>query len=74
MSRGLEVFAQYVEEKTDGEIKIVIYPNSQLGSEEDSVQQVKSGSIELAVACVGPVTTFAKNFMLFDTPFLLITV
>jgi len=70
MSRGLEVFAQYVEEKTDGEIKIVIYPNSQLGSEEDSVQQVKSGSIELAVACVGPVTTFAKNFMLFDTPFL----
>jgi len=55
MSRGLEVFAQ---------------PNSQLGSEEDSVQQVKSGSLEFAVACVGPVTTFAKNFMLFDTPFL----
>jgi len=70
MSRGLEIFTQYVEERTNGEVKIVIYPNSQLGSEEQSVQQVKMGSIELAVCCVGPLTAFDKNFMLLDIPFL----
>jgi len=70
MSRGLEIFAKYVEERTDGEVKIVIYPNSQLGAEGPSVEQVITGLIELAVACVGPMTTFNKNFMLLDIPFL----
>jgi len=70
MSRGLEIFKEYVEEKTNGEVEIVIYPSSQLGAERESVEQVKTGLIELAVACVGPMTTFNKNFMLLDIPFL----
>lgn len=66
---GLEIMKQYVEEKTNGEIVIVVYPNSQLGAERESVEQCTSGSLEMATASAGPLTTFNNKFMVLDIPF-----
>jgi tripartite ATP-independent transporter DctP family solute receptor len=66
---GLEIMKQYVEEKTDGEIVIAVYPNSQLGAERESVEQCTSGSLEMATASAGPLTTFNNKFMVLDIPF-----
>lgn len=41
--QGLQDFAKKVEEKTDGGVKITIYPSSQLGSEEDMIDQAIQG-------------------------------
>ncbi|MGE5583735.1 MAG: TRAP transporter substrate-binding protein [Bacillota bacterium] len=66
---GLQIFKQYVESRTKGAITVAIYPNSQLGAEVESVQQVKAGSLEMATASAGPLTSFNKNFMVLDIPF-----
>ena len=65
-----EVMKQYVEEKTGGNFVINIFPNSQLAAEEESLAQVQTGSIEMATASIGPVTTFQKKFFVLDIPFL----
>lgn len=66
---GLEIMKQYVEEETNGELTIDVYPNSQLGAERESVEQCTSGSLEMATASAGPLTTFNDKFMVLDIPF-----
>ena len=46
---GVERFAQLVKERTDGAVTVQIFPASQLGSEKDFVEQVKTGVIEMAL-------------------------
>lgn len=66
---GLQIFKNYVEERTKGDLQVAIYPNSQLGAERESVEQVKNGSLEMATASAGPLTTFNNKFMVLDIPF-----
>lgn len=66
---GLEIMNQYVAEKTNGELTIAVYPNSQLGAERESVEQCTSGSLEMSTASAGPLTTFNNKFMVLDIPF-----
>ena len=65
----MEIFKNYVEEKTNGEMTVDVYPNSQLGAERESVEQCKNGSLEMATASAGPLTTFNSKFMVLDIPF-----
>jgi len=67
---GLDVMKQYIESETQGKVKVSIYPNSQLGAEVESVEQVKNGTLEMATASAGPLTTFQKKFEVLDIPFL----
>jgi tripartite ATP-independent transporter DctP family solute receptor len=67
---GLSVMKQYIEKETGGKITVNIYPNSQLGDEDESVQLVQDGALEMATASIGPITTFQKKFAVLDIPFL----
>jgi len=66
---GLEIFKNYVEEKTNGEMEVNVYPNSQLGAERESIEQCKNGSLEMATASAGPLATFNSKMMVLDIPF-----
>lgn len=46
---GVERFAQLVKERTGDAVTVQIFPASQLGSEKDFVEQVKTGVIEMAL-------------------------
>jgi len=41
--------AKYVEEKTNGAIKIEVYNNSVLGDEKTTIEQTQTGDINLSV-------------------------
>lgn len=41
-------FKERVEERTEGAVKISIFPNSQLGSEAETMQQVVLGTVDIA--------------------------
>lgn len=45
-----DVFKKNVEEKTNGSIKIEIYPNNQLGDEQEYIEGVQTGSIQMAMS------------------------
>lgn len=42
-------FAELVEEKTEGNVQIEIFPNSQLGSEIDNVNSIRYGATDLTI-------------------------
>ncbi len=68
---GAERFKEIVEEGSNGQIKIELYPNNQLGTgERDLVEGMQLGTVDLVVTSTGPMSGFVKQFMLFDFPFL----
>ena len=44
-----DVFKEYVEENSNGQIKVELYPSGQLGTAEETLQGVISGTVELSV-------------------------
>ena len=45
-------FAEKVKERTDGRIQIQIFPNGQLGSENENMEQLMSGVISMTKGCL----------------------
>ena len=65
-----EIFKKYVEEKTNGEIKIDLYPASQLGGEREMLEGLQMGMVEMASLTNGPFPNFSKDVLVFDIPFI----
>lgn len=64
-------FKELVEQRTNSDIEIQIFPNKQLGGKEtDLISMVQMGVIGLAVITCGPITTFDPMFGILDMPFL----
>ncbi len=67
--RAVELFADLVSEGTEGRIRVLVYPNNQLGNQRDVVEGLQMGSVELAnIASV--MASFVPETNLFELPFL----
>ncbi len=70
MVRGYEKFVELVSEKSDGKIKIKLYPNAVLGSDRTTLEGVQLGSLDMA-SCSSPnMASFAREYMVFDLPYI----
>ncbi|HHV83279.1 MAG TPA: DctP family TRAP transporter solute-binding subunit [Tepidanaerobacter syntrophicus] len=67
---GLQKFAELVDEKTDGKIKVEVFHSSQLGNERDMVEALQLGTQEMALVSTAPLASFTKQFLVFDLPFI----
>jgi len=45
-----EEFASLVDEKTDGQIKISIFPNNSLGGETDTINAIEAGTADMVIS------------------------
>lgn len=63
-------FAELVSEKTNGEVKVEVYPDRQLGEEREMVEGLQFGSVDMAVVSTGPLLAFAPEIGIVDLPFL----
>ena len=64
-------FKELVEQRTQGEVEIQIFPNKQLGDKEtDLISLIQQGVVGSAVITCGPITTFEPLFGIMDLPFL----
>jgi tripartite ATP-independent transporter DctP family solute receptor len=63
-------FKEMVEEKSNGELKVVIYPAAQLGDARTIVEGVQMGSIEMGDVENGPMGRFVPEAMIWDLPFI----
>lgn len=70
MSKGIDAFADYVREKTDGKIDIATFPAGQLGNERSMASQVQSGSLQIASITTAVLQNFAPEVAIIDMPFL----
>ncbi len=68
-TKGDLEFARLVEERSNGRIKIVVYPNSQLGQEKEAIEQVQFGGIDFTRVSISPLAAFAKQFDALQLPY-----
>lgn len=67
---GCEKFKEIVEDRTDGAVKITIYPSNQLGTQQEMIEGVMSGSIEINATSDVALSTFEPTFGILNLPFL----
>jgi tripartite ATP-independent transporter DctP family solute receptor len=69
-TKGDYEFARLVEERTNGRIKIEVYPGSQLGEERAVIEQVQFGAIDFTRVSISPLAAFSPNFNALQMPYL----
>jgi TRAP-type transport system periplasmic protein len=68
--KASQAFADYVKEKTNGEITIDIFPLGQLGGERSMVDQIQGGTLDMMNCTTAVLSNFVPQVALFDLPFL----
>jgi len=63
-------FKDYVEKNTKGSIKVEIYPASQFGNDAATMEGLKLGTLEMAVAHDGAVASVFKQIAILGIPYL----
>lgn len=64
-------FKDLVETRTDGEIEVRIFGNSQLGSEVDTAKEVQSGrTLQSTIITTGAMSSFYGDYQLMTAPFI----
>ncbi len=70
---GLHEFADLVEDKTDGRVGVEVYPAAQLGSETDMFENMRNGTMDVAVVAPGSIAEFVPELSILSMPFLVTT-
>ncbi len=70
LGKGANRFAELVAQKSGGKIKVKNYPATQLGSEVQMISSTQGGVQEIVGVSSAPLVGIAKEFALFDLPFL----
>jgi C4-dicarboxylate-binding protein DctP len=63
-------FKELLEEKSDGQITVEVFPNSQLYGDEDEMQAIQSGSVEMIAPTTSKFTTISESMQVLDLPFI----
>lgn len=67
---GDKKFAELVGERTNGRIKIEVFPSSQLGEEKAVLEQIQLGAIEFTRVSSSPLAEFNKAFGVYGLPYI----
>lgn len=64
-----EVFKDVIESRSNGEMKVQIHPNSDLGNQHDRLKMTQSNIIQVDIASMGGLAQFYPNINAIDIPF-----
>lgn len=64
------IFKDEVEKKSDGKIAVELYPNNTLGTDAETMSQLKSGSVDMAAIISGELANHSSSFNAWFMPFL----
>jgi TRAP-type transport system periplasmic protein len=67
---GMEKFAELVEQKSGGKLKVNVFPGGALGSDQANVSALQGGTLEMASMNSGIFGSLVKDFEIYDFPFL----
>lgn len=68
--KALLDFQKDVEEKSNGSLKVEIYPNGALGGDVQITESVAMGSLDMALPSTSVLTTYVDEFGILDMPYL----
>ena len=67
---GLESFVEKVAERSEGRLEVRLFPNSQLGPDEDVLEQARAGAPVAVVVDGGRLAVFVDEFGILGAPYL----
>lgn len=67
---GLESFVEKVAERSEGRLEVRLFPNSQLGPDEDVLEQARAGAPVAVVVDGGRLAVFVDEFGVLGAPYL----
>lgn len=70
MFKGLNQFKAEVEKRSAGQIEVKLFPSSQLGSDEDVLEQARAGAGVAVLVDGGRLAPFVKEFGVLGAPYL----
>ena len=70
VQKGLARFAELVKERTGGAVEVQIFPGSQLGTEQEMIEGVKLGTIDMFQGSTGSVGRFLPELEAFAHPYI----
>ncbi|WP_111638504.1 TRAP transporter substrate-binding protein [Marinomonas shanghaiensis] len=68
--KALKFFADEVEEKTNGDLKVRVYPNGQLGTQRESLELLQSGALDMAKSNASELESFDPAYGAFNIPYI----
>lgn len=69
-TKAAEAFGEDLQEASDGEHTLTVFPAQQLGSEAEMMQQLQTGALDMAFLTVAEVSNRVPDFGAFYAPFL----
>lgn len=68
--KAMVFMGEELEKKSDGTLKVHVYPNQQLGSERQCVELLQIGSLDMAKVSAAVMENFSPNMKVFGLPYL----
>jgi C4-dicarboxylate-binding protein DctP len=68
--RAADLFKQLVEERLSGKVVVEVYPSSQLMNDDDSLEALAFGEIQMIAISLSKFDRLTRKFQVFDLPFL----
>lgn len=62
--------AQRIEEKSEGQLRVQVFPNGQLGSEPETIEQVQRGALSIVKTSAAAAESFIPDLALFSLPYI----
>ncbi|MBA2964306.1 MULTISPECIES: DctP family TRAP transporter solute-binding subunit [Ramlibacter] len=67
---GMDKFAEIVNAKSGGKLKVTVFPGGALGSDQANLSSLQGGTLEMAAMNSGIFASVVKDFAVYDFPFL----
>jgi C4-dicarboxylate-binding protein DctP len=68
--QGAEHFRELVEQRLGGRVRVEVYPSSQLMNDDDSLEALAFGEIQMIAVSLSKFDRLTPRFQVFDLPFL----
>lgn len=68
--KSMQFMADEVKELTNGELKIRIYPNGQLGTQRESMELLQNGALDMAKSNASEMESFEPAYGAFNIPYI----
>ena len=62
--------AEQLKERSDGRLKMILYPNNTLGDTRANIESMQNGSVQIGEGSIAPLAMFTDAYMPFTLPFL----
>ncbi|WP_438043978.1 TRAP transporter substrate-binding protein [Sorangium sp. So ce128] len=67
---AMEYMARQLDKRSGGAVQLQIFPNGQLGSETESIEQVQRGALAMVKTSTAPLEGFIPEMAIFGLPYL----